>query len=305
LIERLRIGSLSGKHDAFGIITDAAFDHRGQILIADYSSHSVSVFDSAGHYVLTLGRQGRGPGEFQSPGRIAVGPADSVFIWDSDLARISVFSPELQFVRSFSVSPSWLVNGIAFLPDGGLVLATIGRGERRPLRFVSRTGEVGAEFGPTLLQRDLKGYEASLLGGSVIGIGNLLAYSSKSPYGIWIMGWDGRTRKVCSGQPEWTTSPEKVVRVSGNRQTMQWSKYVHSGKLIAVNDSLLLNEIFDPITNRRVFDLISTSCALLRRTEVSVPLTILNTSGAQLISARTLEYPEVIIYDMRVRHASP
>jgi hypothetical protein len=86
---------------------------------------------------------------------------------------------------------------------------------------------------------------------------------------------------------------------------MQWSKYVHSGKLIAVNDSLLLNEIFDPITNRRVFDLISTSCALLRRTEVSVPLTILNTSGAQLISARTLEYPEVIIYDMRVRHASP
>lgn len=105
-----------------------------------------AVFDSAGRLVRTVGEEGRGPGEFGAAFPVMVDPADTLWVWDPMLHRASLFSPDLEFVRTapFRFRPS------SFLPDGSvLVIQTvlephlIGHAAYR----VSRDGAILSSFG--------------------------------------------------------------------------------------------------------------------------------------------------------------
>ncbi len=67
LKEIARITSQEG----FGDINAIAVDGTNRVYVADAFSMSVSVFDSAGGFVRTLGRGGSGPGEFREPEGLA------------------------------------------------------------------------------------------------------------------------------------------------------------------------------------------------------------------------------------------
>jgi hypothetical protein len=60
------------------------------------------VFDATGRRMAVLGAAGEGPGEFVRAAIIAVDPrTDTIFVTDWNTSRLSVFSPQLKFVRSF------------------------------------------------------------------------------------------------------------------------------------------------------------------------------------------------------------
>lgn len=299
LTEVLRIGSEDGP-DALGRVMGAAFDGRGRIFVADDQNHRVSVFGPDGKLVRHLGRQGGGPGEFQSPWLVAVAPGDSVFVWDVAQARVSVFGPDLAFRRSFGVAPQWVVNGIEFLPGGDLLVAAYGRGERGALHVLDRRGNVRRSFGPTFADTDLAGFEASLLGGSLDLSGGTIAYSRKSPYEVRFFGLDGRPRGGCRGERGWTTQPAAVVVRSEQGSGLEWNRYVHSSKILSVGGGLYLNVVLDPVQDRRVLDLLTPECRLLRRTVLDVPVNFLDRAGDRLLAARTLDYPELVVYRMQV-----
>ena len=61
-----------------GVATDAA----GRIYVLDWAAFHVTVFDSAGRYLRTLGRAGGGPGEFRAPASVAVHPDGRVGVFD-------------------------------------------------------------------------------------------------------------------------------------------------------------------------------------------------------------------------------
>lgn len=86
----------------------AALDSEGRIYLRGNFSTHVHVYDAEGRYLTTLGREGEGPGEFEGINGFVVGPADSLFVFDALLMRLSVFSPQLDFVRSavLQVQPS-------------------------------------------------------------------------------------------------------------------------------------------------------------------------------------------------------
>ena len=56
-----------------------------------------------------IGRCGEGPGEFAEVLGIAIGEADSIFVLDNFLGRVSVYTPDLEFSRIFR---------LGFFPDG-------------------------------------------------------------------------------------------------------------------------------------------------------------------------------------------
>jgi hypothetical protein len=296
----VRLGSLDGEHDAFGRVMDAALDRTGRILVADDQSHHVLVFGRDGQYVGTIGRRGRGPGEFESPWRVAVDAQDSIFVWDVAQARISVFGRDLHFARSFGVPPHWVVNSIRFLPDGTLLLAAYGRNERGTLHVVSRTGQVQRTFGPGFNAPSLSGFEASLLGGSVEVTGGGIVYSVKSPYELWFYGLDGTLRSRCEGQREWTTNPAAVVETGGGRTELNWKGYTHSYNVVSLGNGLYLNLVLDPESDRTTMDVITAECQLLRRTVTQAPLMVLRTSGSRMVAVRNLDYPEVLVYEQRI-----
>ena len=56
------------------MFSDVAVDRRGRILVYAAGEAEISVFDSTGRYVRTVGRRGEGPGEYRSISYIGVGP---------------------------------------------------------------------------------------------------------------------------------------------------------------------------------------------------------------------------------------
>lgn len=87
----------------FGRILDLDVDSRGRIYAADPDGAAVVVLDAQGKLLHTIGRRGAGPGEFRNLHGLQILPGDSLFSFDLDLARVSVFPPD-------SARPAYVVN---------------------------------------------------------------------------------------------------------------------------------------------------------------------------------------------------
>ncbi len=300
LREVLRIGSAGGAHDSFGRVADVAFDRRGRVYVADDLNHRVAVFGPDGRFIATVGREGSGPGEFTNPWRVRVDANDSLFVWDMGAARVSVFGPDLRYRRSFGTPPSWIVNAMEFLPDGTLLVAAYGSGEERPLQRLRRDGTRLGSLGPELRPGRLGGFESSLLGGPAVLDGQTLVYSNKSPYQVDFYDPAGRLKTRCVGRPEWTTPPASVVSERGLERRLEWGRFVHAASVLAVGRGLYLNVIHDPRTKRETLDLLDTACRLIRRTPLREPVMVVSRSGNRIAAIRTLDYDEVVIYELSI-----
>lgn len=78
----------------FSQITGLDVDSRGRIYVADWFHAHVSVLDSTGALVRTVGRKGLGPGEFRAIRGIQVLPGDSLLVYDPNASRLAVFAPD-------------------------------------------------------------------------------------------------------------------------------------------------------------------------------------------------------------------
>jgi len=89
-------------------------DRRGRYYVTQPNKRELpAIFDATGRRVGTLGAEGEGPGEFRRAAVIAVDPqTDSIFVTDWGIPRLSVFSPQWKFVRSFPFPGSALVLGV-------------------------------------------------------------------------------------------------------------------------------------------------------------------------------------------------
>jgi hypothetical protein len=72
---------------------------EGGILVLDAGRREVLLFDGSGHEVARRGGLGRGPGEFESPASVPSPDRDSIFVYDINSARITVFSVDLESMR--------------------------------------------------------------------------------------------------------------------------------------------------------------------------------------------------------------
>lgn len=119
-----------------------ALDARGNLYAADTERHRIAVFDAKGGLVRAWGREGRGPGEFVTAEDVAVGPDGRIYVLDSGLSRIQIFTPEgslEQVLRDVGCSPAGL--GVGF--DGMVYVAdTCGGGVRK----YRNSGELAAVF---------------------------------------------------------------------------------------------------------------------------------------------------------------
>lgn len=295
-----RVGSLDGRHDAFGRVMDAALDSRGRLIVADDLNHHVVVFDRAGRFVGTAGRWGEGPGEMESPWEVAVGRADSVYVWDVALARVSVFSPALEFARSFPVPPEWTVGSMDVLPSGELLVVSYAGPGAGMLHRLDPEGRPLGSFGPRPPRSEgLAGFESSLLGGTAALGGGRIVFSNKSPYEIWTLSVSGEAQRRCVGAERWATPPADVVETTERGQALRWNRFVHSSRVFVLPDGRILNQTLDPGDGKATLDLLDSDCTLLRRTRFDSPTKFVSVHGNRFVAVRTLEYPEVIVYEDR------
>ena len=74
-----------------------AWDSQGNSYFSDgYVNSRVGKANARGEWVASWGSLGSGPGQFDTPHGIAVGPKDEVFVADRGNRRIQVFDPSGQ-----------------------------------------------------------------------------------------------------------------------------------------------------------------------------------------------------------------
>lgn len=92
--ERWRVGGESEEEgEFFGVVRQATIDAAGNTYLLDQQLHEVRVFDAAGHYVTTFGRQGEGPGELSNPSDLVLLGDGRVGVLHGRPSRLTLFAP--------------------------------------------------------------------------------------------------------------------------------------------------------------------------------------------------------------------
>lgn len=98
----------------------------GRIFIANGGSSQLRFYDTDGGFLGSVGRQGEGPGEFQSLTFARAMDGDSILVFDNRSRRITIIAPDMSFAHDFtplgadeSAAPLNIVGALA----GGTLLA--------------------------------------------------------------------------------------------------------------------------------------------------------------------------------------
>lgn len=73
----------------------------GRIAFANGGTNELRIFDADGKHLVSSGRAGSGPGEYQMPMGVWVGQGDSLLVFDAMVQRLSVVAPDGTFGRTF------------------------------------------------------------------------------------------------------------------------------------------------------------------------------------------------------------
>ncbi len=107
LVPALTIGSETSVDGVlFGHIGDlVAVNSTGSIYVGDRQASTIYAFTAQGELIDEIGQQGEGPGEFARLSTIRIGPSDTLYVFDSQVDRISAFEPTgHSFAYGFKVS---------------------------------------------------------------------------------------------------------------------------------------------------------------------------------------------------------
>ncbi len=95
----------------------------GTIVIANAGTFDVRFFDGNGRHIRTVGRKGRGPGEFEGLWEIARFAGDSLVVFDRQLQRLTVFDSKGEFIRTLVLHGDRVASFIGVLDEQRVLLA--------------------------------------------------------------------------------------------------------------------------------------------------------------------------------------
>ena len=96
-----------------------AVDDDGNIYVLDSGNFRIQKYDSSGHYLLSIGRQGQGPGEFQYPSNLSLDAQGNILIFDSMTRAIKVFAQDGTYKESLNIRG--FIQPQAFISEEGFI----------------------------------------------------------------------------------------------------------------------------------------------------------------------------------------
>lgn len=98
--EELSIGEVEGDENyMFGKGISFNTDEEGNFYVTSYDDNKILKYSPEGEYVLSIGRKGQGPGEFQSPSIVRFDKDGFLYVVDSISRRISFFNKDGKYLR--------------------------------------------------------------------------------------------------------------------------------------------------------------------------------------------------------------
>lgn len=145
----ISVGDVPGIARIQRAAADIAFGPGGLVYVADgYANGRVVVFDAAGRKVRQWGQRGKGPGQFNLPHGIAVGPDGTVYVADRENGRVQLFTPSGEYLREWHYGGRVL--SLAFSPGGELWVSaepkSVSMAESYVMRVDPRDGRFTGKF---------------------------------------------------------------------------------------------------------------------------------------------------------------
>jgi hypothetical protein len=138
LQDELTVGTAEGAEEyMFVRLRGLAVNDQGEIFSLDQRKPRVDVFTSDGRHLRSIGRQGQGPGEFQTPFFIALAPSGELLV--GEMGRLSFFDREGAFLRSRDNSAQSLAF-VKYLSNGNTVGTRMVLEEEKPRYEVALCG---------------------------------------------------------------------------------------------------------------------------------------------------------------------
>eukprot|EP00058_Branchiostoma_floridae_P002462 XP_002587950.1 hypothetical protein BRAFLDRAFT_87338 [Branchiostoma floridae] len=97
-------------------------DGEGNILVSDWGTHSVYVYDESGKFLFRFGGEGSGEGQLTRPAGICTDSSGHILVADSMNERVQMFTRHGEFVRTVRTGPN--PEGLTVGPEGQLVVTS-------------------------------------------------------------------------------------------------------------------------------------------------------------------------------------
>jgi hypothetical protein len=120
LEEELSIGNENDENYIFYQGLDVAVDNEGNIFALDNGFIRIQKFDKNGRYLMTIGRKGQGPGEFQSISGAFIDSKSNLYV--NQGRSISLFDNNGKYIRSIPLAT--LTYSFGITSDGNIIGTT-------------------------------------------------------------------------------------------------------------------------------------------------------------------------------------
>ena len=134
-----RIGSVDDPLEALTEIGQVLVGPNRQLYLAQPMDRTIRIHDADGHFLKSIGRQGQGPGEFESI--LSIGfIGDTLYASDTRLGRVSFFDVDGRYLTSSRLVSLGFERGpVRYIPTVAQVLAQDGSALVKPFSAVAMT----------------------------------------------------------------------------------------------------------------------------------------------------------------------
>jgi len=222
------IGSVDGEGALAGEPTSVVQDTRGNYYVTQFMERSqILVFSQTGRFVQRLGRNGRGPGEFNRIALVIVGPGDSLYVFDPGNARLTVLSPTYAVARTAAINGQYF--GAVQLPNGRFVAnAHLPAPDRvgQPLQTLGMDGLSKIVYGS--VKPDYRpDVPYSVMRTIALGGDNDVWSGYKTRYAIEEWSAAGRQLRTISRTVPWFKSYERRRQITQAQPAEPWLMALH------------------------------------------------------------------------------
>ena len=218
----LSIGRADDEKYLFFRLRGIDVDPEGNIYVADMRNYRIQKFDKTGTYLLTFGRQGQGPGEFELPTTVHIDRKTGNVLVRDQVYTIELFDPDGNPIRSMRLENA--VQDFRVAPDGTILALMNTISETTATHHLCRVGSDGqvaknyAEAPYTMyLERTGDGISGGTTGQELAIQFNILddcsfVYGYSKEYELTVMDFSGRVLyRIRKDEPYPTfTSGEKA-----------------------------------------------------------------------------------------------
>lgn len=174
----------------FASFDAAALSADGALFILDGMELKLLKLSPEGTVIWSVGRRGKGPGEFQSPYRVTGSWDGGALVLDRSLNQIVLFSPSGAYVAAHRLPFAFLqVDGLAQLQDGRIAIAGMtrwgGRAAEHSIHVFSDSLRYLYSFGPLAQAAAVESIGMVGSGGITVDDDGTILLTLKRPYEIY------------------------------------------------------------------------------------------------------------------------